>query len=862
VKRLLLLFSCLPGVVGAQYSFDFEAGALSTWVQEPSDRWELSSEAAISGSYSLHHAYDNSSSGVDAIAIQTEYPDLNDTLRVSFRYRHAYAPSSSNNWQFAIMATSAGLSDQPAPDGWYLGVNFSGSDDLLRLWKQCGEERTIIAETNVSLQQDGCEEDEPLLVVVHYPDGTWLLSWSRSGDVADLIPVAEAKEVIQTGNRWFGLRYAYSSSQDRKLWLDELEISGTFFSDSLAPVLGSVSFASPGELVLTFNEPVLLTANARLFVDKKEADSLCVSASILRAFFKDDFPNRVEMLMMVEGLSDQDGNVIPATSLAIMQNLPEFGDVITSEVMADPYPEVYLPGCEYLELYNRSKFDLELEGCSLSLNEREFILPAHLMKAGGRVCIVPLECSGLDGPDFLHLLSANALPNGGATVVIRDRWRKTLAAVAYPDATELGGWKADGGWSLEWADPDRLCGGKENWYFSVADEGGTPGKKNSINLDLTDDMAPQLEYLGVEDSLLRLVFNEALALELPAALDFRLLPMEVVPFDLQFSNVLRSGIELNMGDQLSLFESGRLMVPELYDCAGNRSEELQIPFGYPVTASEGSLQLSEVLYNPVEGCPEFVELYNGGEHFIDLANYSLSLGDVVAPDPKPLSEASHLAQPGSYLVITPDPGLLAAHYSVPATGNWLQPEQFPLLTNSGAAIVLLNRSGELIDEMEYSDDMHHLYLGDAQGVSLERLSFDRPASDRENWHSASAAAGYATPGRSNSQAISSIDNDKLVTLSTSLLSPDNDGWDDVLGIMLSPGDQGFLADISITDIYGLAIRTVCSAAIAGNRETWFWDGRDDTMTNVPPGIYVVHVVFYHPDGRRFVVRKTLALIYR
>ena len=82
MKRLLVLFSCLPGVVGAQYSFDFEAGALSTWVQEPSDRWELSSEAAISGSYSLHHAYDNSSSGVDAIAIQTEYPDLNDTLRV------------------------------------------------------------------------------------------------------------------------------------------------------------------------------------------------------------------------------------------------------------------------------------------------------------------------------------------------------------------------------------------------------------------------------------------------------------------------------------------------------------------------------------------------------------------------------------------------------------------------------------------------------------------------------------------------------------------------------------------------------------------------------------------------------------
>jgi len=153
-------------------------------------------------------------------------------------------------------------------------------------------------------------------------------------------------------------------------------------------------------------------------------------------------------------------------------------------------------------------------------------------------------------------------------------------------------------------------------------------------------------------------------------------------------------------------------------------------------------------------------------------------------------------------------------------------------------------------------------LGDAQGVSLERLSYEKSGNDPGNWHSASAASGYATPGYRNSQEIIQETEDTLVTLSTSLLTPDNDGWDDVLSILLTPDDTGYLLSIEITDLYGYAVREIASAAIAGDREYWFWDGKDKASEQVAPGIYVVHVELLHPDGRRRMIRKAVAVTYR
>jgi hypothetical protein len=76
--------------------------------------------------------------------------------------------------------------------------------------------------------------------------------------------------------------------------------------------------------------------------------------------------------------------------------------------------------------------------------------------------------------------------------------------------------------------------------------------------------------------------------------------------------------------------------------------------------------------------------------------------------------------------------------------------------------------------------MHFQLLNSFEGVSLERLSEAMPTSQQSNWHSASEASGFATPGIANSQSISIENMGGVFELSTSIFSPDNDGMDDVI----------------------------------------------------------------------------------
>ena len=98
-KRLLILLLFFPRVLCAQFSDDFESGIVANWKESETARWEASNVSPISGMYSLHHAYDNADAGHDQISIEIPILDLDsDTTIWRFKVKHAYSPSSSNNW--------------------------------------------------------------------------------------------------------------------------------------------------------------------------------------------------------------------------------------------------------------------------------------------------------------------------------------------------------------------------------------------------------------------------------------------------------------------------------------------------------------------------------------------------------------------------------------------------------------------------------------------------------------------------------------------------------------------------------------------------------------------------------------------
>ena len=59
--------------------------------------------------------------------------------------------------------------------------------------------------------------------------------------------------------------------------------------------------------------------------------------------------------------------------------------------------------------------------------------------------------------------------------------------------------------------------------------------------------------------------------------------------------------------------------------------------------------------------------------------------------------------------------------------------------------VLRNHNGITIDSLSYDHNWHFALLDIEDGVSLERIDYNKPTQDKSNWHSAASTAGFATP---------------------------------------------------------------------------------------------------------------------
>jgi hypothetical protein len=186
----------------------------------------------------------------------------------------------------------------------------------------------------------------------------------------------------------------------------------------------------------------------------------------------------------------------------------------------------------------------------------------------------------------------------------------------------------------------------------------------------------------------------------------------------------------------------------------------------------------------------------------------------------------------------------------------------PGLNNSSGRIFLTDRAGNVLDMVEYSDDMHMELLDDPKGISLERISLDRPGNDPGNWHSAASVNAYATPGSKNSQSLTEEKAEQILEVRPRVFSPDNDGKQDLLEIIISTGGNDWLIGLLITDLHGNRVRVLANNHLAGPSVSYTWDGEGEDGSMLPLGFYVIHVRAYHPGtGEQWVRRKAAGLVY-
>jgi hypothetical protein len=172
--------------------------------------------------------------------------------------------------------------------------------------------------------------------------------------------------------------------------------------------------------------------------------------------------------------------------------------------------------------------------------------------------------------------------------------------------------------------------------------------------------------------------------------------------------------------------------------------------------------------------------------------------------------------------------------------------RLPVLSNVSATLVLykLDAEGTVVDELSYSSKWHQGNVKETKGVALERIRPEGLTQDPANWTSASAFAGYGTPGYQNSQM-------GQENVSTEISAPvlKEDGLYHISYLLDA---SGYSCRASIFNMAGQRVAQIAQNRLLGSSGEFAWDARG---RHLPGGIYIFYLELYHPDGRQSQYKK-------
>jgi hypothetical protein len=190
-----------------------------------------------------------------------------------------------------------------------------------------------------------------------------------------------------------------------------------------------------------------------------------------------------------------------------------------------------------------------------------------------------------------------------------------------------------------------------------------------------------------------------------------------------------------------------IIVAEIKDLSNNSVKLLASKFSY-IAPAKIELVISEILFDPYVNQVDFVELYNPTEKAIELKGVRIK--NFTNGQEKTIT-SNHSLKSKSYLALSLDLNSLKTIYTPIAESNLIS-NDLPAFNNDYGNVSVVLPDNTIIDSFNYNFN-YHLFINDskvAEGVSLEKINLLAFVNDRANWHSASKAVKYATPGYANS----------------------------------------------------------------------------------------------------------------
>ena len=438
-------------------------------------------------------------------------------------------------------------------------------------------------------------------------------------------------------------------------------------------------------------------------------------------------------------------------------------DIVINEIMADPSPAVALPEWEYIELYNVSENTINIRDWILIIGKKEYLFENDIEIQSDEYLVLCHNNAVEDLSKFgnCHAFSSFQITNSGLNISLIDNNDNLISSVNFDISWHSTSYKEEGGWSLEQIDPFNPCVGKNNWGSSISKNGGTPSMPNSIlNNNL---IPPKLDHINLDSTnCIEVFFNQNMNVSTIQNIDnYRISELDLKPQKIESVKYKNNYVKLYFD---FIFEENKLYTLNINNVTNCKDippeDELFVQFGIPSSANRNDVIINEILFNPINPGVDYLELYNRSDKVIDLKELTFGTIKISFPNPadttlKEIINESRYLLPHSYTLLSTDSEIVKYQYDIKDKddNNFIEVISFPSLPNTEGRVVICDKASTIIDEMYYSEKMHYELLTVTQGVSLERISFEKSSLDESNWHSASFNYNYGTPGYKNSMAL-------------------------------------------------------------------------------------------------------------
>ncbi len=863
----LFLFLTATLLLPAQITDDFSDGDLNSnpaWLGDTANfvvngALELQLNAPAAGSSSLF-----THTGFPYMAAWEIY------LRMEFD------PSSSNRLRIYLFSNSENLL---TGSGYFLQIGEDGSADAIKLYRQDEGNAKLLASATA-----GAVAVSPhlRLRVTRENGAHWKLEADYSGAYNFSAELETTDATYEGAAGYFGLHCTYTTTRKDKFFFDDISIPEPV-PDTLPPVLVAAKATSAVEIDVFFDEPleeITATEPAHFSINNGIGEPAAafqdeIEKHLIHLSLMSPLVNLTEYTLTTQGVSDLNGNVSPAQEIEfsfIETADAEEYDVLINEIMADPTPPVTLPQVEFIELFNNSDKVIDLAGFTFSTGGTPQVFPSALMLPGSYLIVC--DATAVDSLAIYGTVVAlpkfPTLVNTAGSLTLTNALGRVIHHLSYDIAWYKNSQKSQGGWTLELINPLAPCAAESNWIASVNLAGGTPGKPNSVFAPVPDQTGPQLTRIFAQPEKpdeISLFFNERL--DRDRATDptgYQLVP-DVPIVSASLLSPSEDIVLLKLASSLEQSRLYQVAVREfITDCIGNPMTDVNsLSLALPELPQPQDLVINEILFNPVTGGFDFLEIYNRSKKILNLGD--LIIGNISKGGDTILIKVveNRLIFPGEYAVFSDSPSDIRERYFVKNEKSLILNKLPAFNDKEGNATILRgDTSGVVIlDAFDYQESMHHSLLKDFNGVSLERLSPNRPTQDRSNWHSAAAAAGFATPTYQNSQLFEmEATGDDLFQIAAPVFSPDGDGYQDFIAIYYKMDKPGYTATIKVFDAEGRPIKSLINNELLAAEGFIRWDGDTNEGTKARVGVYVVWIQLFNPDGSKKEYKRAVVLAAR